>query len=261
MKNSRENIQERRQALLDCLDRLPDHTASITILSDTLKVSAMTVRRDLKVLEEMGKLTHTYGQATLTDQPEQEGTTHSRSIELIKTKLAEQAASYISDNNSIFINSSSTALGVVDYLQDLALTIITNNLGIQNKQINSRSTVILPGGEIRFPKKSLVGELALKGLEKVYVDIAVMGCSGISVQNGVSTYKIHESQINQLMIQHSTHAVILVADYRKIGNDANFFVSPLKNIDILITDIFADEDEVRAIEAQGIDVIQVDPTL
>lgn len=261
MKNSRENINQRRNDLLHCLETSEQRSLSVTDLADQLNVSAMTIRRDLKVLEEMGKVTHSYGQAALTENPEQEGTTHSPSIEHIKQKLAEKAASFVDDNNSIFINSSSTALNVVDYLKERAVTIITNNLGVQNKHVNACSTVILPGGEIRFPKKSLVGELTLSGLEQVYVDIAVMGCSGISVNSGVSTYKIHESKINRMMIEHSTHAVIMVADYRKIGNDANFFVAPLDKVDVLITDIYANEEELRRIEAQGIDVIQVDPTL
>ncbi|UPU39461.1 hypothetical protein MX850_01300 [Erysipelothrix sp. Poltava] len=114
--------------------------------------------------------------------------------------------------------------------------------------LHSGITVILTGGEIRSHKEALVGDIALRALEKVQANIAIMGCSGISAQHGISTNNIHEANVNARMIQNAHDLVIVVADHRKVGNDTNFNVTDLSHVDILITDTYANTQSIREIE-------------
>ncbi|MFG5551866.1 DeoR/GlpR transcriptional regulator, partial [Enterococcus faecalis] len=47
--------------------------------------------------------------------------------------IARVACSYLSDYDTVFINSSSTALNILHYLKADHLTIVTNNLKIATK--------------------------------------------------------------------------------------------------------------------------------
>lgn len=261
MKNASSKIKERRNYILSLLSEDETHAINIDELAHLCDVSTMTVRRDIKILTQMGKVSLNAGIVELTHPPKPEGFTKNMPIEHIKRDLAKQAAKYIKEKNSIFINSSSTALNAVDYMPETVLTIITNNLDVNKKKINPNTSVIVPGGEIRFPKKTLVGDITVSNLMSIYADIAIIGCSGINANRGISTNNIHEARVNTVMVEHTNELVIVVADYRKIGTSASFNVAPIDKIDILITDIFADKDELHRIERQNVTVIQVDPEI
>ena len=89
-------------------------------------------------------------------------------------------------------------------------------------------------------------------------DISIIGCSGLSIENGITTPVLHESKINSLIIERTNGLVIVVADYRKIGFSSNFTSGNIKDINYLITDTFASPEVIREIEKQGVQVIQVE---
>ncbi|WP_124059492.1 DeoR/GlpR family DNA-binding transcription regulator [Vaginisenegalia massiliensis] len=258
MKNSLEDIKERRENILSILRQSPQTKISVEQLAQELSVSAMTIRRDLTVLAQMGLVNRGHGFANINEEPHFEGNTHNPCLEQIKQRIAQHAAKYLKDNMTLFINTSMTALTCMDYLADVPLTVISNNLLISQMPVNSHSTFILLGGEIRFPKKALVGDLTVESLSNMNADVLIMGCSGFSASKGLTTSNIHEAKVNRLMIQNTRQLVIVVADYRKIGHNANFVVSDLSQIDILITDVFCDAQAIKEIEAQGVTVVQVD---
>lgn len=257
MKQPKEVVDERRYNILQLLQASPDLVLSVNHLAKRLDVSAMTIRRDLSELEMMGKITRLHGKAQILEKPHFEGNTNNEHIEAIKHKIAKQASSYIEDNMTMFINSSSTALLTLNYLTDKSLVVVTNNAHVIGMNNNPNTSVILTGGEVRFPKEALVGDLALASLANFQADILVLGCSGISPERGISTVNIHESAVNALFIQNTNKKVIVVADYRKIGTDANFFVAPIDVIDILITDTYANPSIIEQFENKGIQVIQL----
>lgn len=257
MKNSLSKIENRRHTIANLLAKEEDLTLDVNQLADSMNVSPMTIRRDLDVMEQMGKVVRHHGGATLDERQREEGDTENESLERIKIQLAQQASTYIEDNMTLFINSSSTALRSVDFLKDKIVTLITNNLHVNRYDINPQSTVILSGGEIRLPKEVLVGDLCVTNFSQVYSDITIIGCSGISGEKGISTINIHESKVNHVMIENTNGLVIAVCDYRKIGVDSKFIVSEITNIDILITDVYANPIALREIENKGVTVVQV----
>lgn len=257
MKQSKEVVEERRYNILQLLQASPDLILSVNQLAKRLAVSTMTIRRDLTELEMMGKINRLHGKAKILEKPHFEGNTNNEHIEAIKYKIAKQASSYVENNMTLFINSSSTALMTLNHLIDKSLVVVTNNAHVIDMKNNPNTSVILTGGEIRFPKEALVGDLALASLMNFQADVLVLGCSGISPERGISTVNIHESAVNALFIQNTTKKVIVVADYRKIGYDANFFVAPTDVIDILITDSYANPAIIERFEQQGIQVIQL----
>lgn len=259
MKNSNIAIHQRRERLIDILGFQKNYEMNVNELATLLNVSALTIRRDLAVLEHMGKLKKRHGFVQLIETPNFEGITNNHSIEKVKAALAKKAADYVPNYSTLFINTSSTALMSLDFLTQKTLNIISNNAKIIDKHFHPNSSIHLTGGEVRFPKEALVGENTIASIKAVHGDIAIIGCSGISAANGISTINMNEKNVNVAFMEQTTKRIIVVADYRKIGFDANFIVGKLDKVDMLITDVYADLNEIKKIEKMGVQVILIEP--
>lgn len=254
MKNTNDLIQKRKNKILSLLQEF--NSLSVLDLSEQLGISKITVRRDLATLDRMGLVRRFHGGAEKVDNID-DYTEENRQLDCIKLQLAKKAASFIKENDTIFINTSSTALLSLSHTEDKRLTVITNNVKVANLDHNPHSTIILSGGEIRFPKEALVGDIAIDSFSKMKADICIIGCSGITAEDGITTPIFHEAKINKLIIDRTHGLKIVVADYRKIGRTVNFLSGRLEEIDYLITDSFADTAMIEKIEQQGVNVIQI----
>ena len=227
----------------------------VSFLAEELNVSPLTVRRDLDDLEKHHILTRQYGGATLLDP----GTNAFSSSQLrCKTAVAKAAAKLVEDQESIFINTSSTALLMMQYITAKNVTIITNNGKALSMQYNPTMTVVLTGGEIRFPKESMFGEFAINNINCVSASKCFMGCAGISVEGGLTTSVVQESPINSLMLKRSRKHFVL-ADHTKIGFTSSFQYGMLNEIDLLITDDDAPKTTLSKFKRTGMDIRLVHP--
>ncbi|EOV2482819.1 DeoR/GlpR family DNA-binding transcription regulator [Enterococcus hirae] len=253
MKNSIVNIEKRQK---DILERLQQKEQMTTYeVAESLKVSISTIRRDLNLLEEKNEIIRHYGFCSYnydnrTDF-DQSGP------ERLKQSIAREACKYINDYDTVFINSSSTALKVVEYVRANHLTIVTNNVKITYSPHKENCNYILTGGEMRFPKEALVGDIALNTISSMNADVCIIGCSGVSLDNGVTTKILNESTINEMMIRQTFKCKILVADHRKIGLTSKFKIADISVFDYLITDKFCSEKVIAEIKNVGVKVIQI----
>ncbi|MGC6768339.1 DeoR/GlpR family DNA-binding transcription regulator [Enterococcus sp. LJL128] len=255
MKSSYKTIQERRERILDLL-KTAASSISIKEISEQLAVSEVTIRRDLTALEKMGQVIREHGKAKIIQKENEQ--LYNKELEILKCLIAQKAAEFVSEGDTLFINTSSTALAAIKKLEEKRVTIVTNNVKVANIDHHPNSTVILSGGEIRFPKEALVGDIAIESFSKMSSDISIIGCSGLSLEDGITTPVLHEAKINSLIIERTRGPVIVVADYRKIGFSSNFTSGNIKDIDYLITDTFASPEAINAIEKEGVHVIQVE---
>ncbi len=253
MKNSQKNIQKRHEEILALLQK--EGTLSTETLSEKLNISLSTIRRDLNTLEERNDILkeHGYSSFNFNNATNFDET----GPEVIKQAIGREAAKMVRNGETVFINSSSTALSAVEYFQAKYLTIISNNMRIIHKKHQAENTYLLTGGELRFPKDVLVGDIAIETIAKMNADTCIVGCSGISLENGVTTENINEAKINTMMVNQAFKRKILVADHRKIDFTSRFKVSELELFDYLITDRFCSETHVKQIEKLGVKVIQV----
>ncbi len=121
---------------------------------------------------------------------------------------------------------------------------------------NAGISIILTGGEIRYPKEALVGDFAIRNVQQVFPKKAFIGCSGFSPLSGMTTEIAGEVKINELMIQNAKEVYVL-ADHTKIGKNSSFTSSPIEGIGHLITDEKAPEMILDEIRDAGVMVHQV----
>ncbi len=251
MKRERACVENRRNRIIEMMQMNPQ--VRVDQLAQELGVSLITIRRDLQYLEEQKLLIRTYGGAIST-MPRDEGMDE---VQLYRTLIARYAASLVMDNDTLFVNTSRNALEMLEYITSSNVTAITNNGKAIGLSCPPEVSVVLTGGELRHPKDAMVGDFALRSLQPVYAKKAFMGCSGVNAENGVSTEIFSEVSINELMIEHATQAVYVLADHTKIGRYSSFMSCPIEKIHYLITDEKAPQEALEPIRERGVKIHQV----
>lgn len=258
MKNSKANVIKRQQSILQLLRE--NSSVTTEALARALRVSPLTIRRDLRLFEAQGILKCMRGGAnlisgSLQDDPGQMPA--SEGLTLSKEAIALQAAAFVEDGDMIFINSSSTAILMLKYIVGKHVIVITNNYQALGMVIDPRIELILTGGQIHQNKMSMVGEMALNNLAKVSVSKVFLGVSGISARDGITTCVLQETPINEMMIRRPGSFRAVLADGAKVGSRNNFKCGSIQSISMLITDEAADPGEVFQLREQGVEVVQV----
>ena len=258
MKQSKETVAYRQNLVLKCLQK--DGIIYVENLCRELKVSPVTIRRDLAELEERKIIERFHGGARLLRSfPSTEDlyvnrlSVHSDQ----KKKIAEKAADLICDGDTIFLSSSSTALQILHYLGTKQIRIVTNNTLIASLKHSSNIEVILTGGEHSFERQSLYGEYASYVISKIRATKCILGVNGIDAEHGLTTTHYFESPINQQMLNQCSGQKIIVADGSKIGYCEGFVYCDTNQIDTLITDDSANAEKLAEITATGVEVITV----
>lgn len=251
MRREKAYVDGRREKVLELIRETPE--IKVAELADLLQVSMITIRRDLQYLENKNQLVRFYGGASIVE----ENKTGEDEIEQYKKMIARYAASLVEAGDSLFINTSSTALHILEYINQPNVTVITNNGKAIYTNHSDSINVILTGGELRYPKNAMVGDFALRNLQTVFPKKAFVGCAGISLLSGMSTEIIGEVKINELMIQNATQEVYVLADHTKIGKNSSFTSAPIDKITHLITDEKASEDVLMEFKNNGVKIYQV----
>ena len=151
------NIAERHQYILSRLQEKGN--INVLDLYKKLKVSSVTIRKDLKLLEEKGLLFRTHGGATqrnpyTIDRPVNEKVKLQASEKL---KIGALAAQLIEPNDSIIIASGTTVMALAKNIQASEnLTVITSALNVALELMQHPHIEVLQlGGLLR--KKLILG--------------------------------------------------------------------------------------------------------
>jgi DeoR family transcriptional regulator, fructose operon transcriptional repressor len=231
------NPSERQQEIRILLQEHGHLTVSE--LSLRLKVSEMTIRRDLKTLASHGLIHREHGGAAFqrnSSQPEDLFFNRLGEAEKEKTAIGHVATSLIHSGESIILDAGTSTLAIAKAIHPKELVVITNSVPISTILTGQEGvTVLLTGGEVRKSTYALVGPLTRSSLSHFYADKLFLGATGISLSRGLSTTSLQESEIKQAMIQ-SAKEVILVAHSQKFGEESYHIFAKWNQIHTLITD-------------------------
>jgi DeoR family transcriptional regulator, fructose operon transcriptional repressor len=251
--------EERRREILDQVNRLG--RVSVKALSEAMQVSPVTIRQDLRALEENGLLERTYGGAVrrLADSAPPELSFYTRRGKHWQEKdaIAAAAAAMVEDGCTVALDPSTTAYAIVPYLkQRTKITIVTNSLVIAQHFLDTpQIQVIMPGGRLRRESVSIVGRP--EGLPEINMNIGFFGARGVSLIGGVSDVDPDQAAMKQAMIARCVTKVVVV-DASKWGQIAPYTFIKAQNVDRIITTSDAPSGVVSEFRAQGIQVDKVD---
>ena len=238
--------------------------ARVAELSRMFGVSGVTIRKDLDILEQQGRLVRTHGGAVVAgrDAPERAFDIRERLQRPEKDAIGRAAAAMVVDGESIALDASTTALAMARHLKGrggwLHLTVITNGLRIAAELAGHPGiTVAMPAGFVRWEALSLVGPLSEGLFDKVNIQRAFMGAAGFSLDAGLSDATEEEAQLKRLFVGAASGVVGLV-DHTKWERTAFATFCPTATLGAVVADAGAPAAMAEAVRARGIDVHLVD---
>ncbi|MCA2499050.1 DeoR/GlpR family DNA-binding transcription regulator [Staphylococcus xylosus] len=220
-------------------------TASIEELRQRFNVSINTIRRDINQLVDMNIVKKVYGGIEVIEDSHKAVDYNKRNIENSNSKkiIGELAANEIEANDIIYIDTGTTTIHLLDYVdKHLTFTIITNSLDILNKASQFKNVTLFIIGEKYKPiTRSFIGIDSNMLLDKFNINKSFMSATGVNIQNGLSNSEMEENLIKQYITSKATETFIL-ADHSKMGKSTLLTYCDLSDINKMFTDKIPPKD-------------------
>jgi len=211
---------------------------TVNDIMDKLSVSDMTVRRDLDELDKAGKIVRIHGGAQSISHSIDQELSHDEKLEVQieeKKKIAETAASFIHNGDTIFLGPGTTIELLAKHLLTKQIRIITNNYPVFDILRQSDiAELILMGGDFRKQTGAFVGPIVNGNLKKFNFTKAFISANGVHNED-ISTYNIEEGEVHQIAL-NNTRTKFLLVDNKKFNREDFYVFYNLHDIDYLITD-------------------------
>jgi DeoR family transcriptional regulator of aga operon len=238
-------------------------SVQVLSLADRFGVSTVTIRKDLKFLEDLGVSTRTYGGAILN---ERNNRIVERAIEYkqqLYTKekgdIGKAAARFVEAGDAIILDSGTTTFQIAAHLNNKRdVTVITNGMNVMNKLSHfEQLKLIMLGGTLRPKNMSFFGAHAEQALRDLYVDKLFLGVDGLHMEKGVTTHFEPEAQLNRLM-RSAASKVIVVTDSSKFGKICLHQIVEVQLVSTVITDAGIPDEYRQGLEQCGVEVVVAD---
>ncbi len=203
------------------------------------QVSDMTIRTDLRVLDEKKRIVRVHGGAksveTLIANDDVLGMRSVRNVDE-KKLIAQKAIKLIRPNMTIFIDSGSTTTEMCSVFPDMPCFIMTNSISCAAELIHlTQAKVVITGGVMNRNSLSITGFVAAQTIESVNFDIAFMGATSYRPDTGFACGSGEDNVIKQQVIARSEKTVMLL-DSSKLGKKSSFTTCRMDKVDYVISD-------------------------
>lgn len=226
---------ERQNEIVEILKK--ESFATVTTLANVLYSSLPTIRRDLTLLEEKGYVKRCHGGAMILDGNTKPPIYFRRGQNACeKLKMCEVAATLISENDTVFIDASTSAYHISDFLKKTSgITVITNGLPLASELADTDVRIYSTGGKLLKESLAFVGNSAEKSVASYNADIMIFSVASLSLDGVLSDWSEDEAMLRMAMAKNSKKRVLL-CDSSKLGTSSTFKLFSLSNIEFLITD-------------------------
>jgi len=212
--------------------------ATVEMLAGRFATSAETIRRDLGLLANAGRLHKVHGGAkALLAREEGAFGARMRRNALAKQLIAEKLVKYVKPGMTLFMDTGSTTLICAQALARVKrLTVITNatRVAATFAEGSGGAEIYMLGGRYRGDNAQTVGVTALGEIDIYHADMAVLTVGAVD-ESGVTDFSDHEAQVARAMIR-SARSLTVVVDHTKFNHATTFRVCSLDRIGNLITD-------------------------
>ncbi|MEG0361374.1 MAG: DeoR/GlpR family DNA-binding transcription regulator [Longicatena sp.] len=216
---------------------------SIQNLSKEMNVSLSTVQRDLRKLEQDGRIERSFGGA-ISNQvskvlSERNEIAVSEKIHIHKAEkeiIAKVAVQQIQEGECIFLDSGTTIAHMVPYLMSKHITIVTNSLYLQRNLVGCLGQVFLLGGVYNTKFDMTLGSATNMALEELHFDRAFMSASGIDLKcKELYSVESDIASIKKIVLKRAEHKYVLV-DHSKFMITAIHTFAKVNDFDYIFTD-------------------------
>ena len=255
--------QTRLDAILEMLRK--SDTVNVEELSEHFGTSLVTIRRDLDQLEKDGRLRRTHGGAALLEPLFYEPFKNDRSFQAQVESFSEEkkriggaAAELVGKGDTIALTPGTTTLGVVRALPfNHNITVVTNTVNVAMELSKRKDLdIFVTGGHLRGDWFSLIGPTAVDSLKQVLIHTLFIGADGIDGSWGMSCLSPDEANLNAAMVKIARRRIALV-DSSKFGKVAGWKICEPRELNMIITDRRATDQQIKPFLKLGIEVVRV----
>ena len=247
--------ENRREEIIELIQS--NGRVKVSELSEKYNISEVSIRKDLEALEAQGHLSRIHGGAVgmnklylnmdLTERYKTNATS--------KRDVAELAAKFVEDNDTIMMNAGTTLTYVLRALRGKKnISIVTNS--VQNATeaaLYPAFNVILLGGELDSKYQFTYGQDAIHQLENYHATKCMLSVDGITAESGLTLYYSNEAELARKMIERSDMAIV-VADSSKIGKNVFARITDVSKTDILVTNKSDNLGELTKLRKLGVKI-------
>jgi len=248
-----DSLNERQLSILSKVIDKPK--INVAQLAKEFGVSQVTIRQDLRVLEEKGLLRRFHGGAMpVPDDDIMKRLTVKFDV---KIKIAKKAATLVNNGETIIIESGSTnALLAYELAEHKNISIITNSTFISRyiRGINNVKVTLL-GGDYQHESEVVVGPLTKLCLKQFHVGKVFIGVDGFSPDIGFTCIDLMRAEVAHAMASQADKVIVVTdsSKFDKVGV-ARLFMA--KDVDMVVTDSNIKKEQEEILRSFNIEVIK-----
>lgn len=241
---------KRRELIVKELSKRED--IDVEELANHLQVSSMTIRRDLKVLENESKVIRTHGGAVLKQTLINESAFKDKETKNndLKQMIAEEAIQLVQENSTLLLDSGTTTLEIAKRLKNKHnITVITNDIHIAAELMDSHLSVVLTGGNLQNDTGALSGAITEDFIRATHVDLCFLGAHAVDVRAGITAPTHDKAYVKKRMIE-AAERTWLVADSSKVHERSFTKVCSLTDLNGMIVDNQLSDEDLKTLAEQ-----------
>lgn len=230
------DAQERRMRIMATLES--EQFVSVVDLANLLKVSGMTVRRDLRILESAGEARILHGGASIVNTQERSNfTLRSEAANAEKSAIAQCAVSLLGLSDTIAIDAGTTAFQLALALPDeFKGLVITHSLPVITHFVNNpKVNLLCLGGELLHESQAFIGQTTIETIQKLRIETLFLSAKAANAE-GVYIEASNERS-TKIALMKTSQRVVLLLDHTKLQAPAPVQLCTLAGITDLITDL------------------------
>lgn len=232
----------------------------VAYLSEKYNCSEVTIRNDIKALDQEGVLKRVHGGAIALEKVR----TRKYAAESIyknteqKRKIAACAYKFIEDRDTIIIDDASSSFYLALYIKEhpeKRLAVVTNSLLSGNELAGlDHVDLYMIGGHVGGHLAATMGDDALENMKRFRVDKAFIGVHSINFDVGITSIATPQMQIKRAVLNMSNNVYVL-ADSSKFGSGYLSVICPMKDVYKIITDDGVSNGNIKKAQEENVSLV------
>lgn len=233
-----DSMEQRRNMIVDLVNQ-SGNISFAQLKKKIPQISEMTLRTDLKALDEAKRIVRVHGGAksvnVVIGTDDMLSRRFVRNIEA-KQLITQKALKLIRKDTTIFLDSGSTTTALASCMLDQSNLIYTNSLTCAAELCRlERPTLHFLGGAMNRYSMSACGVHTVRDVARINFDQVFMGITSYCEQTGFNC-GVDEEAVLKRTVMHQAEQVIMLMDSSKVGVKSTYTVCGLEDVDILISD-------------------------
>jgi DeoR/GlpR family transcriptional regulator of sugar metabolism len=247
-------LKKERQAYILHQVNLHNKVLSSSLCTE-ISVSEDTIRRDLQELSDEGKVIKVHGGALSHSFNDVSFPINGVYSQNQKKVIAQKAISLISNGMFILTSGGTTIIEMARSLPpQLKATFISGSIpAVLEYMQHPNIEVIMIGDKISKNSKITVGSEAISKIKQLKADICFLGTNAIDLEHGITDNDWEVVQLKKAMIE-SSKRVVCLAIAEKVNTVQPIKICGVQDIDLLITELPADDMILNPYKLAGVNV-------